>query len=534
LAKSLAGRRSSTREKDVSGAKSKKAAALAALKKQRKVQQEMEESSSESDIDFDDSDEDSDEDYEEAGLKPWQKKGKKAAKATVSRLEEEEEEDEMEIDEEKPSEKARKLREERSRVIAEATVEDFQKVTIPRRRLARWCNEPFFMAAVLECFVRLFIGEDDNGEKVYRLCEVVDVKETNKTLKFPATNRNEAPVTTNKMLRLKFGNSERDFPMYLVSDAPPTEMDFQKYITTQKNNRAEVLSKRRANKLRRLQDELVSNYTYTTEDIERNVRQRKKQGKSLAKLGLEQTRATIAVQAARDAVAEAEQRLSEAKKTLMEFSGPAYEEEELQTAVDEDTKELEAAKKDLDEKLEEERMITEAAKERKDKLTRRSKEKNWSKVNERAIQMNRGADREAYRAQKEAEARKAAGQKEEFNPYARRRVKPKVLWKVSGREEEETKAEEKKESRDDTAKDESTTTTTTTTTNEMATPSLVQETEKTTALSERHQFAIDEEDLAQSSVGLGLGGRKMAAKKNRVRKGLSLTEYLERKENGTL
>ena len=71
----MAGTRSSARAKDVSGAKSKKAAALAALKRQRKIQQDLEESSSDgSELDFGDDDEDSDEDYEDAGLKPWQKK----------------------------------------------------------------------------------------------------------------------------------------------------------------------------------------------------------------------------------------------------------------------------------------------------------------------------------------------------------------------------------------------------------------------------------------------------------------------------
>ena len=64
--------------------------------------------------------------------------------------------------------------------------------------LARWCNEPFFKAAVLECFVRLFIGEDDNGEKVYRLCEIVDVNIGQITYKFPVANKNEKPVMTNK------------------------------------------------------------------------------------------------------------------------------------------------------------------------------------------------------------------------------------------------------------------------------------------------------------------------------------------------
>ena len=56
LAKSLAGRRSSVRERDVTGSKSRKAAALAALKKERKIHQDVDESSGDSEMDFGDDD----------------------------------------------------------------------------------------------------------------------------------------------------------------------------------------------------------------------------------------------------------------------------------------------------------------------------------------------------------------------------------------------------------------------------------------------------------------------------------------------
>ena len=60
-------------------------------------------------------------------------------------------------------------------------------------------------------------------------------------------------------------------------------------------------------------------------------------------------------------------------------------------------------------------------------------------------------------------------------------------------------------------------------------------TEKPVDLSQSHQFAIDEEVLAQSSFTNGITG--LSAKKpvrKRVRKGLSLTDYLEKKAAGTL
>jgi RNA polymerase-associated protein RTF1 len=545
LAKKLAGTRSSARAKDVSGAKSKKAAALAALKRQRKIQQDMEESSSDgSDLDFGDDDEDSDEDYEEAGLKPWQLKSKatdKTSKPATSRDDGVDDSD-MDIDDDDDDANDKlgtksKPRTSVGPVSASATdagLEDFLKVTIPRRRLAQWCNEPFFDAAVLECFVRLFIGEDGKGEKVYRLCEIVDVKADKRNYKFPVTEKNEKPISTNKFLRLKFGNNERDFPMNLVSDAPPTELDVQKYITIQKNNRSECLSKRRATKLRRTQDHLVTNYNYTTEDIERSLKQRKKDGKSISKLGAVQTKVAVAVKAAKDELLDAERRLTEAKKALVEFSGSVHEENELEKALEDCTRAVEVARKDLNDLLKEEEETLNAVKTRTMKLAGREKDQNWAKVNRRALQINQKVDRESYKVQKEIDARKAAGEKEKFNPYARRKVKPKILWEVGQAKDDDNITAETTSKTEPLAHSPHHVTA-----GEAAvTPSLDRpETNGNAAsllVSETHQFVIDEESLAaqqqssnyQDRAGSGTGG---STKISRVRKGISMSEYLQRK-----
>ncbi len=535
LAKTLAGRRESARDRDKTGAKSKKAAALAALKKEKKLQQQQQrdDSSDDSDLGFDDDDDDSDEDYDEdVQLKPWQKKDR-AARSTVSRLDKAgDSSDDMDIDDEDEEEavaKKKEVRAAKALTDVEAGLEDFIKVTIPRRRLARWCNEPFFNAAILECFVRLFIGEDENGEKVYRLCEIVDVVTTNKTYKFPVAKKGDKPVSTNKTLRLKFGTSERDFPMFLISDAAPEEIDVVKYVTTQKNHRLDVLTKRRANKLRRLQDDLVTNYTYTTEDIERNLEQRKKLGKKSGNLGLEQTKMAIAVQAAREYAAEMDSRLSDAKKALMESESIA-DETELTRNVREAEKVYEAAQKRLEELLNEERTMKEIVENRKKKLSSRAKDMNWAKVNERAVQANQRADREANKSMKEGT--NGAAEKVAFNPYARRRVKPKILWEVGQTNDEEKKSEETKESEGGAKENAGGVVST-----EAQTPTLVYESQgKAAALRDRHQFTIDEESLAQATVMdtiLG-GSRKKAIRANRVRKGISLAEYMERKEQGLL
>ena len=147
------------------------------------VIQQKEEEEEESELEFD-SDEDSDEDYEDAVmLKPWLKKKPEKTSARLDRYEPSASSDEEAAD---VSERAPPV---------EAELEDYMKVTLPRRRLARWCHEPFFDRAVIGCFVRLFIGESEDGKKCYRLCEIVDVDKGTSEYNFPAASSREKPVS---------------------------------------------------------------------------------------------------------------------------------------------------------------------------------------------------------------------------------------------------------------------------------------------------------------------------------------------------
>ena len=523
LAKKLSSRRESTRDKDAKGAKSKKAAALAALKKEKKIQKQREESD-DSEIDFaDDSDDDSDDDYDEddTELKPWQKKAKaaKAAAKSSSVLDKvDDDSDSEDEDDENAATKTKREKRASSTPAVEAGVEDFKKCTVPRRRLARWCSEPFFEAAVLNCFVRVLIGENEQGEKVYRLCEITDVKTGIKAYKFPIAKRGDKPIMTNKMITLRFGKHEKDFPMSLVSDAHPDELDVRKYVSAMRNIREEVLTKREANKLARLQHDLVHNYRYTTEDIEKNLQQLKKQGKSRGNLGAEQTKAAIAVQAARDMVAEAERNLADAKRTMMET-----DDEGDDKAVQEASEALKEAQTQLEERLAEERRTLDVVENRKKMLSQRSKDRNWAKVNQRALEANQKADREANKTSESKAS--GPGKKESFNPYARRRVKPKILWEVG--QDDDDAEQPATAATDATGQDPSP---------DIPTPSLVQELDdKVTTINDDHQFAIDEEELAQQNAGSSaLFGRAKKVSRKRKRQGISLAEYLDKKSKGEL
>lgn len=151
--------------------------------RQSVVQHREEDDEEESDLEFE-SDEDSDDDYEDSTLKPWQKK--KATK-TSSRL------DKAEEPSASSDEEMAEAGKERAPPVA-AELDDYIRVTLPRRRLARWCHEPYFDRAVIGCFVRLFIGESEDGKKCYRLCEIVDVDKSKSEYKFPVASSKEQPV----------------------------------------------------------------------------------------------------------------------------------------------------------------------------------------------------------------------------------------------------------------------------------------------------------------------------------------------------
>jgi len=170
------------KNRDVSGVKAKKKLALDKLRKDRNDAKEKDDS----DLDYgDDDDDDDDDDYNEATA-PWaNKKGKKIARlSALARDDDDDDED---------SDRGGRTQ----RVLVEADLEDFVKVTVPRRRLSRWCNEPYFEKGVMGFYVRLAIGRDKQTQKpCYRLCKIVGI-ETGKQYQFPQTagNANSKPVS---------------------------------------------------------------------------------------------------------------------------------------------------------------------------------------------------------------------------------------------------------------------------------------------------------------------------------------------------
>lgn len=471
---------------------------------------------SESESDFGDSDDDdSDDDYEEKGaLKPWQRKAQEVKKKPKSRLDEYEDDDDEDMQEEAPKQTPK--------VFKPAELDDYLLVTLSRARLGKWCNEPYFEKAVKHCFVKLFVGENEEGKRCYRLCRIAGVEKSKQPYTLPKAKnapRKEKPVMTDKMLNLDFAGTKRVFALRLVSDNKVNQSDVNQYETAMRSARKQedLLGKVEAMKLRRKRDELVNNFNYTTEDIEKNVRAiKKKKGVNTTNLGLEQTRAANAVAVAQGALEDAKARLLEARDG---------------SETDDAQKEVEMAEEHLRECLEQEKVVLDKVNARRARNKNRAK--NWVDVNERAYKMNRLADVGLNKPKAKIEDKSPSGAVA-FNPYARRKVKPKNLWQV-GQGDEKPETEENKDS-EAAPSTNGEAGQTNGESNLNSTPPLVQEQQgKAAALSQSHQFSIDEETLAQTSFLSGIGGlaSKKRAKK-RIRRGLSLAEYQERKAAGTL
>jgi hypothetical protein len=321
--------------------------------------------------------------------------------------------------------------------------------------------------------------------------------------------------------------------MFTASDHRPSSDDVNKLVTQLKAERLtdSILTKKTANKLRKCQDELVTNYTYTKEDVDMLVSEKKKRNNKACNIGLEKTRIAIAVQAANDEVEDAKKRLEDAEVERME----ADDDDEIAAAAERNVErakeELERATKKLADRKEEQQRIHKEEEDRTRRLNKSSKVQNWVKVNQRAKLANRNADFESYKDQLARE--KIQGSAEpKFDPYARRSMKPKNLWEVGGPKTNDSfgssgiAEEEKKEAteRDDTnvGKD-----------CDRIKREDIPEPPKIEYPGQANQFAFDDDIIIGSDI-TNMGG--IGAKKVRVRarKGLSLSEYQERKALGIL
>lgn len=489
--------------KTPSGVEAKRKAALDKLSKDRRTSKN-EDDSEDTDYGEENDDEDSDGSYAES--QPWKKNTKRIGLGYSSN--EDDYDDDMGG---KSSQKA----------FVEAELQDFLKVTIPRRRLSRWCNEPYFEKSVINFYVRLAIGRDRTTQKpCYRLCKIVGVK-VGKEYQFPPY-AGQKQVTTNKWINLKFGDSTKYFKMITVSDSRPDDDDVTQFLTQLKNRRggaSAVLSKKEATSMRKKQDNLINTYTYTTEDIQKQIQVTKDLKKKVSNIGAEKTRVNTAVQASRTLLEDTIKQKEELETKLLEAE--KNEEREIELKLEVIREKIEDCEEDLGKKIEEQKKILSAETSRKKQLQNNTKNQKWAKVNRRAIEANKTADVEAYKAEIE---KKKSGKKEPIDPYARRKAKPVILWDVGQtkkEEEKDTTSKDAEKKEDDEAK-----------------RALEEENNDPSrdlrnGLKKKLSYQMNDMSIDEEAFPRLLGNNKKNLP-SRVRKGLSLSEYFERKAAGTL
>ncbi|XP_061395836.1 RNA polymerase-associated protein Rtf1 [Musca vetustissima] len=145
------------------------------------------------------------------------------------------------------------------------TREELNKIRLSRFKMERFINLPIFERTVMNCFVRISIG--NNGQKaVYRVAEIVGVVETAKIYNLGKTR-------TNKGLRLKHGAQERVFRLEFISNQEFTESEFTKWrdICSQQNVQMPLISliEQKLNDIK-----IALNYEFKDEDVDKIIEEK--------------------------------------------------------------------------------------------------------------------------------------------------------------------------------------------------------------------------------------------------------------------
>ncbi|BFG05064.1 RNA polymerase-associated protein Rtf1 [Drosophila madeirensis] len=143
--------------------------------------------------------------------------------------------------------------------------EDLNKLRLSRHKMERFVNLPIFESTVLNCFVRISIG--NNGQKpVYLVAEITGVVETGKIYSLGTTR-------TNRGLRLKHGTQERVFRLEFISNQEFTENEFKKWKDSCQEQHVQMPSMElidiKANDIKK-----ALNYEFKDEDVDKIVEEK--------------------------------------------------------------------------------------------------------------------------------------------------------------------------------------------------------------------------------------------------------------------
>ncbi|KAI8336358.1 hypothetical protein BC941DRAFT_354361 [Chlamydoabsidia padenii] len=111
-------------------------------------------------------------------------------------------------------------------------LEEIQSISFTRHMIEQWLYTPFFDDTAIGCYVRLYIGPDPTKKiPVYRVCQVVDVSPWHKVYKV------SEGVFSNRGLKVKYGKSEKVFPMDIISNQPISQSEYTRLLNVLESER---------------------------------------------------------------------------------------------------------------------------------------------------------------------------------------------------------------------------------------------------------------------------------------------------------
>lgn len=145
--------------------------------------------------------------------------------------------------------------------------EDLEPIRLSRFKMEKFVHLPFFKKLVMNCFVRIGIGQYQ-GRSVYRAAEIVDVVETGKVYLV-------GKMRTNIGCKLKFGKEERVFRLEFISNQRISPQEFTKWkeACTEANISLPTIEsiKSKVNEIKK-----ATGYSFSSEDVDKMVKQKEK------------------------------------------------------------------------------------------------------------------------------------------------------------------------------------------------------------------------------------------------------------------
>lgn len=132
--------------------------------------------------------------------------------------------------------------------------------------MERFITLPFFDRLVVNCFVRITIGNNNINQPVYRCAEIVGVVETAKIYVL-------GKHRTNKGLRLRHGQSDRVFRLEFISNQDVTDSEFNKWKEVCMNSNIELPT---LDNIERKQNEMKEAlvYEFKDEDVQKIIEEK--------------------------------------------------------------------------------------------------------------------------------------------------------------------------------------------------------------------------------------------------------------------